>query len=211
MGSLHLFPVEKFLLLLLRPLRVEGIYSQKLKVCFGACLDSTVGAAGQDRGSCGLCHNLPLHPKLIYSWDNCEEPLAESMAGVKAGPCCCSLSGPKSKSRGRSARSPCRVPHWISLWNFPQRQPHHHSSGKVSRKQIQVAHVHFLAITGKLSFLGGTGELLAWKMTGVKELGKGHTGRTALTRTGAFGGGLGAVCLSRGNSPCFHEAESNLE
>lgn len=143
MGSLHLFPVEKFLLLLLRPLRVEGIYSQKLKVCFGACLDSTVGAAGQDRSSCGLCHNLPLHPKLIYSWDNCEEPLAESMAGVKAGPCCCSLSGSKSKSRGRSARSPCRVPHWISLWNFPQRQPHHHSSGKVSRKQIQVAHVHF--------------------------------------------------------------------
>lgn len=69
----------------------------------------------------------------------------------------------------------------------------------------------FLAITGKLSFLGGTGELSAWKMTGVKELGKGHTGRTALTRTGAFGGGLGAVCLSRGNSPCFHEAESNLE
>lgn len=106
MGSLHLFPVEKFLLLLLRPLRVEGIYSQKLKVCFGACLDSTVGAAGQDRGSCGLCHNLPLHPR-----DNWEEPLAESMAGVKAGPCCCSLSGPKSKSRGRSARSPCRVPH----------------------------------------------------------------------------------------------------
>lgn len=49
MGSLHLFPVEKFLLLLLRLLRVEGIYSQKLKVCFGACLDSTVGAAGEDR------------------------------------------------------------------------------------------------------------------------------------------------------------------
>lgn len=87
MGSLNLLPVEIFLLLLLRPLWVEGIYSQKLKVYFGASLDTTGGAAGQDRGSCGLCHNQPLHPKLIYNWDNWEEPLAESMAKVKVGPC----------------------------------------------------------------------------------------------------------------------------
>lgn len=87
LGSLHLLPVEMFLLLLLRPLRVEGIYSQKLKVYFGACLDTTVGAAGQDKGSCGLCHNQPSHPELIYNWDNWDEPLAESMARVKAGPC----------------------------------------------------------------------------------------------------------------------------
>lgn len=87
MGCLHLFPAEMFLLLLLSPLRVEGIYSQKLKVHFGACLDTIVGAAGQDRGLCDLCHNQALHHDLIYNWDNWEEPLAEPMAGIKTGPC----------------------------------------------------------------------------------------------------------------------------
>lgn len=68
----------------------------------------------------------------------------------------------------------------------------------------------FLSITGKLSFLHGTGEVLAWKMTGVKELGKGHTGGQLLPTVELMEGVWGQFTL-QGGILCLHVAKSNLE
>lgn len=60
-----------------------------------------------------------------------------------------------------------------------------------------------LSTTGKLSFLGATGEVLAWKIIGMKELGKGHTGGTALTCSGDYGRGVGSSLPLKGEFSLF--------
>lgn len=94
---------------LLKPLRPEGIYFQKLKPPLALwCLFEQHSYCCKDKttGSYSCCHNQPYIPELIYSWVNWAEPLAQLMARVKADLCCCSLSRSKCKSRGSH---PCKV------------------------------------------------------------------------------------------------------